>query len=219
MHAKNNRVNHDFQIVHFLVGSCHTPDGAYALLCDLREDREMALATVKASSLREQAKRIKAQRLAESADEADRLLGQADLAEIDAFSELNARNVAAAEAELSTIVKCIELIQPLRKFSHLSDEDAHEAAQCEEWKLELIHRAENQMLTAGSVSPADFAVMRQHPAFNTEIFPAILHIQHVLKNPNDAKQYLQDKASVITTQLLSIGVNHVDSGERPSETV
>ena len=42
MNAKNHKQNTNFQIVYFLVGSCHTPDGAYALLCELREERLLA---------------------------------------------------------------------------------------------------------------------------------------------------------------------------------
>ncbi len=154
MHSSNNRRNHDFQIAYFLAGSCHTPDGAYSLLCDLKEERVLALNNVKSSALKERAKRIRAERKMQSEDEADRLEGEADLAEIEAFVEVTAKNIAAAEAELATIEKCISLIQPLRKYAHLSDAEAHEAAQPEEWKLELISRAENCLLTTGGI-PTD----------------------------------------------------------------
>ena len=39
MISKNHRQNHDFQILYFLIGSCHTPDAAYALCQELREER------------------------------------------------------------------------------------------------------------------------------------------------------------------------------------
>lgn len=52
MHYKTNRQNHDFQIAFFLVGSCQTADAAYGLLHDLRQDREAALASARASEKR-----------------------------------------------------------------------------------------------------------------------------------------------------------------------
>jgi len=86
MHYSTNRVNHDFQIAYFVAGSCHTPDAAFAILCDLKEDRNNSIKVFAASKLREQAKRIKAQRLIASSDECDQLEGQADIVEADAMA-------------------------------------------------------------------------------------------------------------------------------------
>ena len=150
MNSKNNRVNHDFQIAYFLAGSCHTPDAAYALLCDLRDDRAMAL---EASNGR-------------SWWRFWRKPGPV-------AADVQARCIAAAKAELDTINKCIDRLQPLRKYSNLTDAEAHEACQAEEWKLELIFRAENFLLNGGVIPADHFAAMRQHPAFKDEILPAI----------------------------------------------
>lgn len=173
MHAKTNRQNHDFQILHFLVGACHTADGAYALLCDLRDDRADALAHAEAARLREQAKIVRAKRRIASGDEAERLEGEADLAEIEAHAETVAKNFAAAKAELAFIQDCIARIQPYRAFAHLPDAEAHEACQREEWRLELVARAQNYLLTAGTIPADHFATMRQHPDFGASILPAI----------------------------------------------
>lgn len=173
MHAKTNRQNHDFQILHFLIGSCHTPDGAYALLCDLRDDRNDALKQSAAAELRERAKIVRAERRIASDDEAERLEGQADLAEIEGHAETLAKNLAAAKAELAFIESCIDYLQPLRQFAHLSDAEAHEACQREEWRLELVARAENYLLTAGTIPADHLATMRQHPDFASSILPAI----------------------------------------------
>lgn len=173
MHAKTNRQNHDFQILHFLAGACHTPDGAYALLCDLRDDRADALKHATAAKLREDAKIIRAQRRIASDDEAERLEGQADLAEIEAHAETAAKNIAAAQAELAFIKSCMARLQPLRRFAHLPDAEAHEACQREEWRLELTARAENYLLTAGTIPADHLATMRQHPDFAASILPAI----------------------------------------------
>lgn len=202
MIAKNNRRNSDFQIVYFLAGACHTADGAYALLCDLREDRKTALENVKAASLREQAKRLRAERRMSSDDEAERLEGKADLAEIEAFAESTNANIAAAQAELATIEKCIERLQPLRKYRDLPDAQAHQATQCEEWRLELIHRAENYLLTSGTI-PADHLVtMRQHPAFATSILPAINRVQAALTSPDQHAALLTARPEFDVVKLL-----------------
>ncbi len=182
MNAKNGRVNHDFQLAYFLAGSCHTPDGAYALLCDLRQDRRDALALVKSSSLREQAKRIRAERGLDSTDSATRLEAEADLAEMDAHAETLALNIAAAEAELATINALIERIQPHRVFAHLADAEAHEAAQADEWRLELMRRAENYLLTQQPIPADHFNAMRMHPDFEESIAPHIGLVQTAIAN-------------------------------------
>ena len=177
MHYQTNRVNHDFQIKYFVAGSCHTPDAAYAILCDLKEDRSNSIKVFAASKLREQAKLIRAQRLVDSTDEADKLEGQADIVEIEAMTETVEKNLNAAIAELKTIQSYLDALEPLRLYSHLSLPEAHEAAQREEWKLELMHRAENSLLTTGSISPDQFVTMRMHPDFKDAILPRIERVQ------------------------------------------
>lgn len=173
MNAVNNRRNHNFQIAYFLAGSCHTADGAYALLCDLREERRDALANVKASTLRARAKDERARKNLDHTDHAVRLEAEADLAELDAGLATSERCVAAANAELDFIERCIEKVEPLRKFRDLPEVMAHEAAQREEWLLELVRRAENFVLLTGTIPPDHFETMRQHPDFRTSILPRV----------------------------------------------
>jgi hypothetical protein len=172
MNYKTNRQNHDFQIVYFLAGSCHTPDAAWSLLHDLRDDRALALATSEAGALRTAAKVIRAQKRANSEDEAEALEGKADLVEVEAFQELTNRNVAAARAELTTIDKCIAALEPLRKYRSLSDADAHQAAQADEWRESLLFAAQNYLTTSGSIPADHFATMRMHPQFE-EMLPIV----------------------------------------------
>lgn len=207
MNSKTNRQNHDFQIAYFLAGSCHTADGAYALLCDLRDDRDLALKSIEAAGLRQQAKEIRAKRLIESEDIADQLEGKADIAEMQAYSEMTTKNIAAAKAELDFINKCIEKVQPLRKFSRLPDAEAHEAAQHEEWKLELIRRAENHLLLTGSIPPDEFNTMRMHPDFEKEIAPCIAELGQIAMTPDGRTNLLlnfskQEKHYFSLPQLL-----------------
>lgn len=173
MHYKTNRQNHDFQIAYFIAGSCQTPDAAYSILCDLKEDRDTALKSFLAHSKREQAKMIKAERKLLSEDEVERLEGEADIEDMKAFQEVTQKNYDAALAEVAFIEKCMAALQPLRKYAHLTDAQAHEAAQHEEWKLQLIHTAENHLLNTGCIPPDHFATMRMHPEFATAILPAI----------------------------------------------
>ena len=190
MNSKNNRVNHDFQIAYFLAGACHTPDGAYSLLCDLKENREMALAGVKAASLRTQANIVKAQHALAWGEKWEQLEAEADLAEIEANKKVSEKNITAAEAELDFINKCIERLQPHRKFKHLSDPEAHEAVQREEWRLELISRAENYLLTTGTIPTDHFTTMRQHPDFENDILPVIESTRKAIHELSSTKEVI-----------------------------
>jgi hypothetical protein len=173
MNSVNNRRNHDFQILYFMVGRCHTVDGAYALLCDLREERKLALGSAKAGALRRNAARLRAERKASALDEVNSLEGQAELLDLKANEDVTVACIAAAEAELGFIERCMARLESHRKFSALSLPEAHEAAQREEWALELAHRAENFMITNGTIPPDEFATMRAHPDFSKKIMPVI----------------------------------------------
>jgi hypothetical protein len=191
---KTNRQNHDFQIAYFLAGSCHTPDGAYALLGDQLDDRKLALKSADAAELRETATRMRIARKMASDDVADQIEAQADLAELDMYTELTAKNVAAAQAERDFLQKCMDKLEPLRKYAHLPLPEAHEAAQAEEWKLELIHRAENCLLTTGTISTDHFATMRMHPEFVTKIIPAIQATRQFMTSEAGQFQLLSKKS-------------------------
>lgn len=192
MNSKNNRVNHNFQILHFLVGSCFTADGAFSLLCDLREEREMALNTVEVAAIREKAKRITIERMLKSEDEVVRLNAEADLLEIDLGIAVSTRNIAAAKDELKYINECIEKITPLRKFAHLPDHESHEACQQEEWKLEFKARIENQLITTGTIAPDDFNHMRMHPEFHSFLLPTIDQTSALLAAPESRATLLEN---------------------------
>jgi hypothetical protein len=175
MIAKPHRTNSDFQIKNFLVGSCHTADGAWAVLYAEKINLEQKLKYSEATFLRREAKRIVAQRIIddEDSDRVARLNAKADLVELDSEQPTHDLNVAAARAELATIVELMAELEPKRKYAHLPLLEANEAAQEEEWKLELMYRAENFLLTQSSIPHDHFARMREHPAFKTEILPWI----------------------------------------------
>lgn len=173
MHSVNNRRNHDFQIRHFLIGACSTVDGAYALLCDLREDRKNALGMASASALKLKAKRLLIERGKASEDEVVRLEAEAEELEIEAMRETSENCLSACRDELAFIQKCMDLLEPHRLFKHLPPAEAHEAAQRGEWLGELMLRAENHLLTSGTIPTDDFKTVRMHPDFEAEIKPLI----------------------------------------------
>lgn len=162
-----NRRNSDFQIAYLLAGKCHTADAAYAMLCSLREERELAL--------------YEAEKVADKFARRD-----------DAEARMFKRNLDAGVKELETINKCIKRVQPLRKYSHLPDDEAHEACQREEWKLEFISRAENSLMSIGTIPADQLSAMRAHPDFFGEIYPAIERAKMLITNGKS--QILFDEA-------------------------
>lgn len=208
MHAKTHRQNSNFQIAYFLAGSCHTPDGAYAVLCDLREERQMVIDEhhISQSSQIEKARSL-VKRFIKPRTPKKPL--KPINAELKRSSELHWQLYQAAVDELAFIQRCIELINPLRKYANLPDAEAHQAAQQEEWCLELIHRAENHMLTGSGIPPDQFAAMRMHPEFFTRIMPSIERLQKLLhekKSPAAAIQQLNQEKSFDITKALPTNI-------------
>lgn len=188
MISKNHRQNHNFQLLYFLAGSCHTPDAAYALLSDQKDDRVSAINSYNVSKIKEKAKIIRAGKLLQSQDIADQLDAEAELLEISNNAASSLVLFEAAKDELAYINELMSKIHPKRKYKQLTDAEACQAMQQEEWKLELIHRAENSLLTTGTISPDHFATMRMHPEFDSNILPAIKEIQNAMKE-NKALAY------------------------------
>lgn len=175
MNAKNNRTNTDFQIAYFLAGSCHTPDGAYALLKSQEQLKALALASADASEYRIKSLRQWYGFLAFAGWVCPPLRNYAlwKLKDLEASKEVARANYAGAVAELEFMRKCIDKIQPHRKLAHLPDTEAFEACQKEEWKLHLISEAQNHLIANGVIPAEHFKTMRMHPDFKTEIYPAI----------------------------------------------
>jgi hypothetical protein len=218
MHYKTNRQNHDFQILHFIVGSCHTADGAYGILCDLEEDRSNAIKQHTASKLREKAKRLAAQQLIDSGDEIPQLEGQADIAEIEAMAETTQRCYDAAIDELAFIQLLKARLESHRKFAHLPIREAHQAAQPEEWKFELMKRAENYLLSGGGIPADHFGTMRMHPAWEGEIQP---HIKAIIASAQAAQLALQQgkpipQAPMLVTPLAEVKLDTLLLENKPS---
>jgi len=183
MHYKAGRQNHDFQIAHFLVGSCHTADAAWSLLADQYEDRNNAIQMYEGAKRREKAKRLKAQRILdlEKTDVVTRLETEAEICELDALAGTTKKNVEAAIAERDFIKQCMDRLEPYRKFAHLSPAEAAQAAQRDEWRFELMRRAENYLITAGTIPHDHYNTMRMHPDFEKIIQPYTQNVHMLLK--------------------------------------
>lgn len=165
----------------------------------------MALAQLRSAGLKQQAKMVRAKRAMQSDDEAVRLEGEADLAEIEDNLTFSQRNIDAAQKELEFINQCIERIQPHRAHAHLTDDEAHQAAQHEEWKRELIKRAENYLLTSGTLPADHYDTMRMHPDFVEAISPCIQGMLETMAKPGGREQLLHtvEVRSRSTTSSMS----------------
>ena len=215
MLTKLNRNNTNFQIAYFVAGSCHTADAAYISLISQRDERQRALDQVQASELKQAAMRIRCERKIASDDPADALEGQAELIQLELDIKQHKILVEAAQAELAFINLCIERVEPLRKYSHLSDAEAAEACQHEEWARELEYRAENFMLTTGTIPHDHFATMRQHPDFNQILLPRIEQLQIGMREPGGYRTLLESTTKGFDLPAL-IGLESAEEA-RPSQ--
>jgi len=171
MHWRNS----NFQIRIFLSGRAHTPDEAYRVLRELEEERDCALDQARVGYMRT-AGRIqwllswtaRAIALIVPGGEITRAAAMTDIRQTQVRNEAL---VAEAERELAYIRSQITEIQPLRKFRGYPDHEAHQLAQCEQWRLELMWRVENYMAATGVVPPEQIEVMRLHPDWSGVLWP------------------------------------------------
>ena len=206
MNSNPHRNNSDFQLRHFLAGSCFTPDGAWMLMYGQRIDREAVVKSCEAQKLRREAKIMEAQEVIDNpnASKADKLKAQADIIEADAQYYTWATTLEAAKMELATINSLMKELEPHRKYKHLPLLEANEAAQRDEWLGEFKNRVENFLFSTGTIPEDHLRAMRNHPDFQTELLP---HIQGVMtklagaKNAiecleNHSEYFLEDKHNV-----------------------
>ena len=105
--------------------------------------------------------------------EIQRLNAEADLLECNSVNEGWALNHQAALDEYAYICSLMDELEPNRKYRDLPFLEANEAMQREEWLGELKTRAENFLLTAGTIPHDHLNTMRCHPDFEQEIVPHI----------------------------------------------
>lgn len=139
MHSASHRLNHDFQLQHFLAGLCHTPDGAYALMYGQKIDMESKVKASETQKIEREIKQLECEAVLKSwfSSRIKKLTAKKELLELEASRSTWEMSVAGAKNELATIEKLMATLEPLRKYAHLSILDANEACQQEEWLGEL----------------------------------------------------------------------------------
>lgn len=187
MTVKYHKKNTNFQIENFLIKGAHTPDNAYFQLLELKEERMMALDAYNVGVLKTEAKKKRINFLMKQADEISKIELEAEYKEISNWEKYEKEMYLALMDELAFIERKLHEIKPLCKYVDKMDLiTAHEEAQREAWLIELQQRAENYLITTGTIPADELKTMKNHPDFNTSILPKIADVKHKLeteKNP------------------------------------
>lgn len=127
--------NSNFQYLHFILGACHTAIEAHRKCMEAIYDRELALD-------------------ANTTMEVDTNASE---------FQLKSREIHLKQArdEVDFLHDCRERLEKHIGFAPTQED--YQKGQREEWKLELIHRAENLLITTGGIPTDDFRHMRLHP--------------------------------------------------------
>lgn len=192
MNSNPHRNNSDFQLRHFLAGSCFTPDGAWMLMYGQMIDREAVIKSCEAQRLRRDAKIMDAQSVIDdpNASQTDKMRAEADIIEANANFYTWETNLKAAEMELATIKQLMAEVEPHRKFAHLPLLEANEAAQREEWLGEFKNRIENFLLSNGTIPEDHLRAMRNHPDFETHLVPHMKGVMIALSQSKNSFEVL-----------------------------
>lgn len=203
MNSNPHRNNSDFQLRHFLAGSCFTPDGAWMLMYGQMIDREAVVKTCEAQEIRRKAKLMEAQAVINDPEstETDIMRAQADIIETEANYYTWKTNLEAAKMELATIKQLMSELEPHRKYAHLPLLEANEASQRDEWLGEFKNRVENFLFSTGTIPEDHLRAMRNHPDFQTELLPHIVSVARKLEGAknrvelltNHSETFLEDK--------------------------
>ncbi len=199
--------NSRFQVRYFLVGKCHTLDAAYHMAVELHEERDVTIRSCAAAELRIQAKAARAQAVLSRfwSSKSARLEAEADLAEIEAGRGQAQKCYAEALREREYLDEIIEELRdhPARTHRNLPDHEAFQACQQEEWRLELIHRAETFLFTASTIPQDHYSTMMSHPEYKVAIAPVIDRIVGEAKLGK-----LTLKSMTPSAKLLLLGDSH-----------
>jgi len=184
MVSKPHRQNSDFQLRYFIAGDCKTPDGAWSILYNQKIDLENKIKHCEVQKLRRDIRILEIELVLNDklCNKIDKLKSEADMMELNASIHLWELNYEAAKQELNTVNQIMDELEPMRKYSHLPLLEATEACQQEEWKLELMTRAENFLLSQGSIPADELRFMRNHPDFIKEIAPYIELLNNHISN-------------------------------------
>jgi hypothetical protein len=178
IHLKNSL----FHVLTVMVGTRNTPDEAYRVLYFELEDRKRAYDGAMASRKRNLAKkgRLEARMSlglnsdGSAMDQFDRLELEADLDELNSGTQTMENAVSGCEFEMKFITDLMEkLLEQCEYVGKMDITEAFTRCHRKEWALEHRKRAENFLLTQGSIPTDYFEVMRVHPDFDEHIAPLI----------------------------------------------
>lgn len=205
MNSKPHRQNSTFQLRHFLAGSCHTADAAWALMYSQRIDIEGKLRHAESQKLRRESKiQAAEENLAWYkfwVSKSKKLEALADKVEALADVPVWDMNVKGAQEELDAICQIMHELEPLRKYKDLDVLEASEACQREEWCLELMNRAETFMVSQGSIPADQLSTMRTHPDFEAKLIPHIAVVHEKMQRLGTMSDGLRLLATVPAHQI------------------
>jgi len=195
MHWKHSR----FEIAHLILSNCHTCDEAYRVLCELEEDRDFAIQSSMAESLRAQAK-VLASKVILSDDtesKSGKMLAQCNI------DEQKARKVTAqpcldeARRELAFIRHLKKKVEPQRWFATYEDHDAHQLCQRLEWKLDLHWKTYNYLAATGSIPYDHLILLKTHP--DTEaLLKGVKRLQDIIEANGAETFFMMAKNRVLS---------------------
>ena len=205
MNSKPHRNNSDFQLRHFMAGSCYTPDGAWALLYGQKIDMEVKVEHSKAQKMKRDAKIMENETILadENAKPWEKMVAEATIIECKSAEDTWRNNHEAAIMELNTINQIMAELEPQRKFGHLPMLEANEAMQREEWLGELQGRVENFILSQGNIPHDHLNTMRCHPDFETHIVPHIKQVFTQLAGKGERLDLLTKQAPAFLEDISS----------------
>jgi hypothetical protein len=162
MHWKHSR----FDIAYLILGNCHTVDEGYRVLCELEEDRTMAIESSRAESLRARAKVVGAKQTLDDdrRTQVDSLRSESYIAETKARVRVTKAALREAKREVAFIQALKSKLQPYRLFQDMEDHIAFQLIQPIEWRFDLFWQMYTQMSTqSGHINNELFAMLKAHP--------------------------------------------------------
>lgn len=163
MHWKHSR----FDVAYLILGNCHTYDEGYRVLCELEEDRQMAIDTSLAESFRAQAKVVGAKETLADEEEfkVNKLRAQSFIDETNARTKIAQPCLDEARREIDFLQRLKDILRPLRQFNDYPDEAAFQLCQPLEWKYDIFWKMYSQMCAnRGTIDSETFMLIKMHPS-------------------------------------------------------
>lgn len=156
--------NSDYQIIHQLVGSCHTITEARRVANVLLEERTYSVKTVNSENYRSQAKFVFAKKtLASDDDQVDKLNATASKEEQQTRTALTKDTLEYARHEIDVLKQIITKLTVKCKYKHLDDLDAYQAIQLEEDFYQCYWSAYLNLASTGYIPTDLLHSIKLHP--------------------------------------------------------